>query len=87
MTLYVAGDRPNSLKAQANLRAMCEEDLPGGVEAEVVNVLKDFARAAEEGIVVTPTLIIDQGRTPMVVIGCLSDRDKVLTALRIECEQ
>ncbi|MFP4053042.1 MAG: circadian clock KaiB family protein [Phycisphaerae bacterium] len=87
LTLYVAGDRPNSLKAQANLRAICEEAIPGGAEVEVVNVLADFARAAEHGIVVTPTLIVDRGNTSTVVIGTLSDRDKVLAAIGIESDQ
>ena len=39
MRLYVAGESPNSVRAIANLKAICEDCLPGQHRLEVVDVL------------------------------------------------
>lgn len=81
LRLYVAGKSPNSLRALANLRAMCGEWLADDDwHLEVVDVFADPMRAAEDKILVTPTLL---KLTPPVVqiIGDLSRRETVLAAL------
>ncbi|HLD49949.1 MAG TPA: circadian clock KaiB family protein [bacterium] len=81
LRLYVAGETPNSQKAITNLNTIGKE-LPNGHKIEIVNTLDDPIRALEEGILVTPTLVIKRGPLPMrQIIGDLSDEPKVLQAL------
>lgn len=55
LRLYVAGGAPSSLAAERTLRAVlgCNSD----TDLEVIDVLKAPARAIEDGVFVTPTLI------------------------------
>lgn len=81
LTLFVAGNETNSCLARSNLESLCDSVLPGRCVIEVVDVLEDFGRAIEERILVTPTLVIRHDGTLRTVIGNLSDRDKLITAL------
>lgn len=38
LRLYVAGTTPRSLAAQANLRTLCENNVPGRYEIEVIHL-------------------------------------------------
>jgi circadian clock protein KaiB len=81
LRLYVAGRSPNSVRALANLRAMCGEWLADDDwQLEVVDVFADPMRAVEDKILVTPTLL---RLTPPVVqiVGDLSQRETVVSAL------
>jgi circadian clock protein KaiB len=80
LRLYVAGSAPNSVRAIANVRAICGEHFAGH-KLEIVDMLKDPRRALADGIIVTPTLLkllpLPAGR----VIGDLSDTLQVLLIL------
>lgn len=80
LRLYVAGRAPNSLRAIANVKAICSEHFAGH-ELEIVDMLKDPRRALADRIIVTPTLLkvlpLPAGR----VIGDLSDTSQVLLIL------
>ena len=81
LRLYVAGESSSSLKAISNLNAICEEYLPDRHEIEIVDTLDKRAAAFEDGILVTPTLV-KIGPLPMrQIIGDLSDKPKLLSAL------
>jgi circadian clock protein KaiB len=81
MRLYVAGNAPNSLRAIANLAAICEEHLQHGYSLEVIDVLEHPLRALADGVLVTPSLT-KLGPGPCTnVIGNLSDTSRVLLAL------
>ena len=71
------------MKARENLRAICEKDLDGQYELEVVDVLEDFRRAQESNVLVTPTLIVAEPEPPVMIVGTLSDEEKVTNALRV----
>ena len=86
LILFVAGDEVNSRLARRNLAEVCEQDLQGRCEVQVVDVLEDYMAALEHNIVVTPTLLIEQPQPQAVVVGNLSDRAKVRMALRLESE-
>jgi circadian clock protein KaiB len=79
----MAGHAPNSKLALANLRQLCEEHLKGRYIVEVVDVVKNFEAAVENNVLVTPTLILIAPLPKVVVLGNLSDRPKVLLALRL----
>jgi circadian clock protein KaiB len=81
LRLYVAGHAPNSVRAVANARAICNEHFAGVHALEIVDLLEHPARALADGIIVTPTLLklfpLPQER----VIGSLSDTAQVLLVL------
>lgn len=83
MTLFVAGSEPNSRIARGNLAELCDTELAGRYEIEVVDVLQDFAAAAENNVLVTPTLLITEPAPAITVVGNLSDRAKLRAALRL----
>ena len=84
LRLYVAGNAPNSLRAIANLKALCDEHFGSRHELEIVDLLKDPKRALADGIIVTPTLLKLSPLPVQRVIGNLNDADQVLQALASE---
>jgi len=81
MCLYVAGKAPNSVKAIANLQAICRRYLKGGYKLEIVDVCEHPRRALADGVVVTPSLAKVSPGPASNVIGNLSDTGSVLAAL------
>jgi circadian clock protein KaiB len=79
--LYVANDSPNSLRAIANLEAICKAYFQAGTyQITIIDILKDPLRALDDGILVTPTLI-RLAAPSRRVIGDLSDHEQVLYTL------
>src|ERR1700722_15436222 len=81
LRLYVAGSSPRSLRAIQNIKRICETELHGQYELEVIDVYTHPKRATEDQIVAIPTLI---QRAPGVVrrmIGDLSKEVKVRLGL------
>jgi circadian clock protein KaiB len=83
LRLYVVGDGPNSKQALSNLRRLCEEYLKGRCTIETVDVVKDSNAAARDNILITPALILVSPLPRVVILGSLSDRPKLLLALRL----
>lgn len=81
LCLYVAGSGPNSRQALANLALLCERHLPGRHRLEVVDVLQNPERAVQDGVVLTPTLVVRSASPPRILVGSLSRTDVVLEAL------
>jgi circadian clock protein KaiB len=81
LCLYVAGNAPNSLRAVANAKVLCEEHLAARYELEIVDLLKHPRRALADGIIVTPTLLRRWPLPVQRVIGNLSDTSQVLLTL------
>ncbi len=79
--LYVAGGAPNSVRALANLYALCRTHFPESHRIEVIDVLLEPLRALGEAILVTPTLVKVSPAPEMQIIGNLSDEEEVLRAL------
>ena len=82
--LYTTGDTRNSTEARFNLAAICRHHLPGQHEIEIVDVLKDPARALEDGVYMTPTLVKLAPSPVQKLFGNLSQTDTVLAALGLE---
>jgi circadian clock protein KaiB len=81
LCLYVAGKAPNSVKAIANLEAICRRHLQDGYKLEVVDVCEHPLRALADGVIVTPSLTKTSPSPTSMVIGNLSDTESVLAAL------
>lgn len=79
--LYIAGGSPNSVRALANLYAVCRKHYPESHRIEVVDVLKEPIRALAEAILVTPTMVRISPAPELQIIGNLSDEEEVLRAL------
>jgi circadian clock protein KaiB len=80
--LYVAGESPNSVRALANLRELCEEHMSGHYQIEVRDVAEHPHLARSEEIVAIPTLVRHLPEPARRIIGDFSDNDRVLAQLR-----
>ena len=83
LRLYVAGRAPNSVKAIANLEAICRQHLQDSFKLEIVDVCEHPRRALDDGVLVTPSLTKLSPSPGANVIGNLSDTESVLAALGI----
>lgn len=84
LRLYVTGRTPQSQRAIDNLRAICDSELRGRYEVEVIDVLEHPALAESEKVLATPTLVKKLPEPVRKIIGDLSDREKVLLGLDLE---
>jgi circadian clock protein KaiB len=82
MTLYVAGSALNSLRARANLEALCEAHFPENFQIEIVDIFEDALRALKDKVLVTPTLVKTAPAPVIRIIGDLRDRETVALALK-----
>jgi circadian clock protein KaiB len=83
LRLYIAGNAPNSLRAVANIKAICEEHFALLHELEIVDLLEHPRRGLADRIIVTPTLLKLLPLPAQRLIGDLSDRKQLLLALAI----
>ena len=84
LKLYVAGSSPRTNVAITNLKRICEQDLAGQYEMEIIDVLEFPQLAEDERILATPTLIKTLPPPLRRVIGDLSDKEKVLMGLEVQ---
>jgi circadian clock protein KaiB len=83
LKLYVTGTSPRAELAVSNLRRICEQELRGEYELEIIDVLEHPQLAEDEKILATPTLIKQLPPPLRRVIGDLSDKEKVLLGLEV----
>ena len=83
LRLYVAGGAPNSVRAIANLAAICKGAPRFKFKLEIIDVLRAPLRALTDGILVTPHLAKLSPSPAAKIVGNLSDRASVLAALGI----
>ena len=84
LRLFVAGDSPNSASAIANLKALFPKSETSNVEMEIVDVEREPARAARDGIMVTPTLLKLSPAPRCRILGNLKNRAALLHLLGID---
>ena len=82
--LYVANETPNSVRAIANLQAICQQYLRDRCKIEMVDILQEPLRALSEGVLVTPTLVRLSPPPVRTIVGDLSETATVLRALGLE---
>ncbi|MFZ9254200.1 MAG: circadian clock protein KaiB [Hylemonella sp.] len=83
LRLYITGRTARSERAIANLHSICENELKGQYEMEVVDVLEQPQLAENEKILATPTLVKKLPPPLRRLIGDLSDIEKVILGLDI----
>lgn len=84
LTLYISGASARSSRAVQRIRDVCDTELAGNVELEVVDVHLHPERLLADQVVAAPAVV---KRLPLPlrrIVGDLSDRDKVLVALDVK---
>lgn len=83
LKLYVNGSSPRATTAIENLKRICENELRGEYDLEIIDVLDRPEAAESDRVLATPTLIKQLPPPLRRVIGDLSDKDKVLLGLEV----
>jgi circadian clock protein KaiB len=83
LKLYVAGQSPKSVNAIANIKKICEENLQGRYELDVIDLYQQPQLAQDEQIIAIPALIRKLPLPLRRIIGDLSNTERVLVGLDI----
>ena len=81
LRLYVAGSTPQSQRAIANIKHICESHLAGRFDLEVIDVYQQPQLTAGEQIVAAPTLIKKLPLPLRRFVGDLSSLERILVGL------
>ncbi len=84
LRLYVTGMTAKSIRAIENLKAICEEYLPGHYDLEIVDIYQHPVLMRGEQIIAAPTLIKKLPEPLRRLVGDMSDRDRVLLGLDLK---
>lgn len=83
LRLFITGSTPRSTRAIQNMRQICDENLKGRYDLEVIDVYDDPDATKELQIIATPTLVKILPEPLRRIIGDLSDKERVLAGLNI----
>jgi circadian clock protein KaiB len=83
LRLFVTGSTPKSAQAIKNVVALCDQNLRGRHNLEVIDIYQHPEHIAPERIVVTPTLVKTLPLPVRRIMGDLSDSHRVLLDLDI----
>jgi circadian clock protein KaiB len=83
LRLYVTGTSPRSIRAIGNIKKICEENLKGRYELEIIDVYQQPEIATDEMIIALPTLVKELPQPLRRLIGDLSNKKQVLAGLDI----
>ncbi|MDD1673887.1 MAG: circadian clock KaiB family protein [Methanomicrobiales archaeon] len=81
LRLYVSGITPRSRVAIENIKRVCEENLKGRYDLEVIDIYQQPERIKEDQIVAAPTLIKKLPLPLRKIIGDMSSTDRILIGL------
>ena len=81
LRLFITGATPNSVRAVANIRAICDTYLAGRYSLEIIDVYQQRDMAQKEQLLALPLLIKTHPLPEKRLIGDLSDARKVLVGL------
>jgi circadian clock protein KaiB len=83
MQLFVSGMSLRSMEAIENIKRICAEYVQGAYDLEIVDIYKKPEAAAEHHIIFSPSLIKKLPHPRKLLIGTLSDTEKVIKILGI----
>src|SRR5690242_16673717 len=83
LQLYVSGMSVRSMEAIENIKRLCDEQLRGLAELEIIDLYKDPELAIEQQIVFSPSLIKQLPLPKKTLVGTFADTEKVIKALGI----
>jgi len=81
--LFVSGMSVKSSRAIENLQKICSDYLADNFELQIIDISRDMAQAVTHQIIAVPTLIKTGPNAPKIILGDLSDTQKVLRILDI----
>ncbi len=84
LRLYVVGNTNKSAHAIHSLKELCEQELKGRYQLEVIDIHQQPEKARSEQIIATPTLVKTLPLPIRRIIGDLSKKEKVLVGLGLE---
>ena len=84
LQLFITGATPNSVRAIANIKAICEQYVSGDYKLEIIDVYKEREQARANQIVALPMLIKRLPAPERKLIGDMSKTEKVLEALGLK---
>lgn len=84
LRLFVAGDTLKSRLTIANLKDLCQNDLKGQCDVEVIDLTQHPEMAIDNNISALPALVKELPLPVRTLIGDLASRSKVLIALDIK---
>ena len=83
LTLYVNGASPRSIDAIEAVRRVCDEELGGRVDLEVIDVQQAPALVVRDQIIAAPTLIRRLPAPLRRIVGDLSDPARLRLGLNL----
>jgi circadian clock protein KaiB len=83
LRLYVAGLSPQSQKAIANIRKLCDEYLQGRYELVIQDIYQNPIPARDGQILAVPTLVKELPLPIRKFVGDMSDTGKILEGLDV----
>jgi len=83
LRLFITGSTARSTRAIENMRRICEENLGGQYDLEIIDVYAHPEATRELQVVATPTLVKILPEPLRRIIGDLSDKERVLAGLNI----
>lgn len=81
LRLYIAGMTVRSTRAMLNIRKICEENLKGRYELEVIDIYQQPELAHDAQIIASPTLIKELPLPLRKFIGDMTDKERILVGL------
>jgi circadian clock protein KaiB len=84
LRLYVTGITPRSRLAIQNIKKICEENLHGRYDLEVVDIYQQPDLIREEQLLAAPTLIKKLPLPLRKIIGDMSNTDRILVGLDLK---
>lgn len=87
LQLYVSGMSPKSIEAIENIKRLCDENLQGAFELEIIDLYKNPEAAGEQQIVFSPSLIKRLPLPKKIMIGTFADTEKVIKGLGITIKE
>ena len=83
LRLYITGTTAHSARALANIRQLCDENLPGRYELEIIDLSQSPMLAQSEQIIAAPTLIKSLPLPLRRFIGDMSQTSRILAGLDV----
>jgi circadian clock protein KaiB len=84
LTLYVAGNEPNSALAKSIVEEVCVSYLTDNFNLKIVDVIEKFNEAIKNKIIVVPTLLVQSTKMNIKVVGSLDNVASLVKVLGLK---
>jgi circadian clock protein KaiB len=84
LKLFIAGMSSRSVAAIQSIRKICEQNLDGQYQLEIVDLYHQPARAQKDQIIAAPTLIKEKPLPLRRIVGSMEDEARVMSGLNVK---